>query len=320
MRTRVKAKARPRKGHPYAFKDYNDDCVIHQSMVGFLHDIWKGAPKPSFFFVATTDPDGNHWREHIVRANDVTVGLNRFLNAHSRWDFNLYFCPNPFSVDQRKTDFALPTRLAWCDIDDSDPSAYEPKPNHLWETSPGRFQGLWLWDKRHNVEEAERFSRSLADRHGGDNGWTITKMLRVPGSINHKPKYDEPFVKLASRNWNCVSERPEPTPDNGRTYQHAYQSLVMDHLAFAPLEVLKNHWAKLNASTRSLIRHKQVQADNRSNRIFALIAGLYEANATLDEIASVVWNSPYFRDKYGDDLSALETEVSRIIAKKEGAK
>ena len=46
-----------------------------------------------------------------------------------------------------------------------------------------------------------------------------------------------------------------------------------------------------------------------------MVAGLHEAGATLDEIASVIWSSPYFRDKYGDDQNALETEVSRIIAR-----
>jgi len=31
----------------------------------------------------------------------------------------------------------------------------------------------------------------------------------------------------------------------------------------------------------------------------------------------VIWSSPYFRDKYGDVLNALEVEISRIIAKME---
>jgi len=46
-----------------------------------------------------------------------------------------------------------------------------------------------------------------------------------------------------------------------------------------------------------------------------MVAGLHEAGATVDEIASVVWTSPYFRDKYGEDEEALETEISRIIAR-----
>ncbi len=51
-----------------------------------------------------------------------------------------------------------------------------------------------------------------------------------------------------------------------------------------------------------------------------MVAGLHEAGATLDEIASVIWSSPYFREKYGDNQNALETEISRIIAKLGGVK
>lgn len=46
-----------------------------------------------------------------------------------------------------------------------------------------------------------------------------------------------------------------------------------------------------------------------------MVTELDGAGATLDEIASVVWDSPYFRDKYGDDRNALERQVSNIISK-----
>ena len=312
MPSSMKAKNRPRFGHSYAFKDYDDDFAIHQSMVWFLHDIWKGAPEGSSLFVATSEPDGERWREHVISADKLIVGLNGFVRAHPRWDYNLYFCPNPFSRDRRKTALALPSRLGWCDMDDSDPDAYRPQPNHVWETSPGRFQALWLWDVRHEVSEAEAFSRTLAARHGGDTGWSITKMLRIPGSINHKPKYDEPVIRLISRNWRKTPERPEPLPN---TYGAEPKALDMNPHAHDPVAVLRKYRSKLTASTRSLIRHNRVMAPDRSNRIFAMVAGLREAGATLDEIASVIWSSPYFRDKYGDDQNALETEISRIIAR-----
>jgi hypothetical protein len=316
MPSSVKAQRRPLFGHPYAFKNYDDDFAIHQSMVGFLHDIWTGAAKDSFLFVATSDPDGERWREHAISADKMIVGLNRFFRAHSRWDYNLYFCPNPFSRAGRRRAFALRSRLGWCDMDDSDPDAYRPQPNHVWETSPGRFQALWLWDARYDVSEAEAFSRALAARHGGDNGWSITKMLRIPGSINHKPKYDEPIIRLASRNWRKTSERPEILPG----IQHAEpEAMDMNPHSHDRLAVLKKYRSKLDTSTRHLIRHNKVLADDRSARRYAMIAGLHEAGATLDEIASVIWSSPYFRDKYGDDQNALEIEVSRIIAKLEAA-
>lgn len=315
MRNRVNEQTRPDGWPTDAFKDYDDDENIRQSMVVFLSTVWKGAPSDSFLFVATTNPDGSKWREHIVRASKVKADLNRFLRKYSRWDHNLYFGGNPFSRDSRLKKYALPTSLGWCDMDASNPDAYRPQPNLLWETSPNRFQALWLWDTRHDVEEAERFSRSLADRHGGDSGWTITKMLRIPGSINHKPHYDEPFVRMVTQSWAKASERPEPTPDNGRTHDVAAQALDMNPHAHERLDVLRKHRSKLSASARTVIRHDRVLAPDRSKWIFMMVSELHGAGATLDEIASVVWGSPYFRDKYGNNLNALERQVSNIIAK-----
>ena len=315
MQPRVNEQIRPDDRHTDAFKDYNDDDNIHQSMVGFLSRIWIDAPNGSFLFLATTNPDGSKWREHVVRADKLKPDLNRFLRKFSRWDHNLYFSVNPFSRDRRLKEYALPTLLGWCDMDASNPDAYRPQPNLLWETSPDRFQALWLWDARHDFEEAERFSRSLADRHGGDSGWTITKMLRIPGSINHKPHYDEPFVRMVTQSWAKASERPEPTPDNGRTHNVAAQALDMNPHAHERLDVLRKHRSKLSASARTVIRHNRVLAPDRSKWIFMMVAELHEAGATLDEIARVVWGSPYFRDKYGNNLNALERQVSNIIAK-----
>lgn len=319
MRSRVNKVARPRAGNPYAFKDYEDDGNIHQSMVGFIESNWKGAPSDSCFFLASTDPDGENWREHVVYGDNITVGLNRFFNQHSRWDYNLYFCPNPFSKDRRKKEFARPTRFGWCDMDESDPEAYVPKANHLWETSPGRYQGLWPWDRWHTVEEAEGYSRSLAERHGGDSGWTITKMLRVPGSINHKPQYDEPFVRLVSQNWRRIADRPEPLAIKGRSYSAKPLLLDFDHKAHKRLDVIKKYRRDLDPKARSLIRDKKAYEQDRSDQIFHIVVGLHEVGANINEIASVVWDSPYFQDKHPDDLGALDAELSRIMAKIGGA-
>lgn len=315
MQPRVNEQTRPNERHTDAFKDYDDDDNIHQSMVGFLSCVWMGVPKYSFVFLATTNPDGSKWREHIVRADKLKADLNKFLRKYSRWDHNLYFSVNPFSRDRRLKDYALPTSLGWCDIDASNPYAYRPQPNLLFETSPERFQALWLWDAKHDVEDAERFSRSLAGRHGGDYGWTITKMLRIPGSINHKPQYDEPFVRMVSRDWERTTKRPKLTPDRGRNLGVAAQALDMNPNAHERLDVLRKHRSKLSASARTVIRHNRVLAPDRSKWIFLMVTELHEAGATLDEIASVVWDNPYFLDKYGQNRNALERQVSNIITK-----
>lgn len=315
MRIRVKRQARPNERQTDAFMDYDDDESSLDSMVGFLCRIWDDAPKDSFLFLATSNPDGSKWRDHVVRADKFKADLNRFLHKYSRWDHNLYFGVNPFSRNQRQKEFALPTSLAWCDMDGSDPGAYRPQPNVLWETSPNRFQALWLWDSKHDVEDAERFSRSLADRYGGDCGWTITKMLRLPGSINHKPHYDEPFARMVSQDWQRTVKRPKLTPESGRIHEFTSRSLTMNPNAHTRLEVWRKHRLKLSASARSVIRHNHVLAPDRSKWIFVMVTELFEAGATLDEIASVVWDSPYFLDKYGPNRKALERQVSNIINK-----
>ncbi len=44
---------------------------------------------------------------------------------------------------------------------------------------------------------AEQISRNIWAKDGGDKGgWSVTKMLRLPGTINHKPEYRKPVVTL----------------------------------------------------------------------------------------------------------------------------
>ncbi|MEP3298975.1 MAG: DNA-primase RepB domain-containing protein [Pseudoruegeria sp.] len=315
MRIRVNEQTRPNGWHTNAFKDYDDDKNIHQSMVVFLNCVWMGVPKDSFLFLATTNPDGSKWREHVVRADMLKADLNKFLRKYSRWDHNLYFGVNPFSQDRRLKEYALPTSLAWCDMDGSNPDAYRPQPNLLWETSPDRFQAIWLWDTKYDVEDAERFSRSLADRHGGDSGWSVTKMLRIPGSINHKPHYDEPFVRMVSQGWKRTAKRPKLVPEKRRLRGAATQSLDMNPNAYKRLDIWRKYRSKLSVSARTVIRHNNVLAPDRSKWIFVMVTELFEAGATLDEIASVIWDSPYFLDKYGQNRKALERQISNIVNK-----
>ena len=56
---------------------------------------------------------------------------------------------------------------------------------------------------------------------------------------------------------------------------------------------------------------------DRSKQVYHMIAGLYEAGATLDEIAVCLWPNPYFVSKYGQDEDKLAEEIERITGKLE---
>jgi hypothetical protein len=216
----------------------------------------------------------------------------------------------------RSADHAYFSRLGWCDVDDADPFKFSPDPSVVWQTSKGRSQALWYWDKPHSPTSAEAFSKALTYRHSGDvGGWSVTKFLRLPGSYNHKPAYDKPFVRLLHHDPALIAKRPQLLMGNERRHAVKSQRLELNPFAHKPFDVLKRYRRKLSASTAHLIRHPTIQAENRSNRIYAIVAGLHEAGAKRDEIASVLWRNPYFLSKHGNDHAALETEVSRIISK-----
>ena len=137
-------------------------------------------------------------------------GIEDFFTNHSFRLCDLYYCPNAFSRKRRLGVFALPTPYAHCDIDAADPAAFDPLPTLLTETSPGRFQGIWEFSKTVEPTQAEAVSRALA-QNGDRGGWSVTKMLRVPGSFNHKDMYDLPVVTVIRDLRTPIAIWPEST-------------------------------------------------------------------------------------------------------------
>ena len=244
------------------------------------------------------------------------AAIQPHLEKFSRPDWDQYFSPNLYRSPSRKLEEVHSTRLGWCDVDDADPFAFVPSPSVVWQTSPGRTQSLWFWDAYHSPKRAAAYSKALTYRHGGDKGGSApNKLLRLPGSFNHKPGYRKPFIPLLWFDPQSIRERPGHLADSQVSQASEFVLATMNPEAHDRREVLKKYRLKLDVSTRHLIAQDQAAAPDRSRRIFAMVAGLHQAGATLDEIASVIWGSPYFREKYWDDQNALETEVSRITAK-----
>jgi len=284
----------------------------------FLSTVW-GLPKASrqdLFGALCFRRKGTSSMIHRFIAWKDGFAPNSDLERFSRHDWDQYFSPNLYRSPSRKLEEVRSTRLGWCDVDDADPYAFVPSPSVVWQTSPGRTQALWFWDVYHSPKRAAAYSKALTYRHGGDKGGSApNKLLRLPGSFNHKPEYDKPFIPLLWFYPQPITERPDLLAASEGFPATKFSPATLKPNAHDRRTVLKKYRMKLDVSTRHLIAHDQASAPDRSRRIFAMVAGLYQAGATMDEIASVVWGSPYFREKYGDDQNALETEISRIVAR-----
>lgn len=257
------------------------------------------------------------------------------MKAHLHDD--LYWCPSLFETTDRKIEVAMDEHALWADLDEVDPRKLHDntdfKPTVAWETSPGRYQGLWLGNPAMGDflgaswpgNENQRLTYLLgADK----SGWDTTQLLRIPGWGNHKPEY---------------SRRGKPAPgkllwDRGPLYDindfkglpEVRGALTQDKLgdildseieAIDVTKVKARVKLKLNRRQRELLHThpdtpmvKGEQGDN----LWYLIRGLADAGCTVQEIVAIaktsVWNKFAGR---GDELKRLITEATKGIDQRE---
>lgn len=104
--------------------------------------------------------------------------------------YNQYFCPHLLSKPIRKKEYVEITPNSWADLDSCNPNNLLIPASVVLESSPGRYQAFWLFDKPVDKADAEDLSRRIAYFHkeqGADtSGWDLTQLLRIPGTGNYK--------------------------------------------------------------------------------------------------------------------------------------
>lgn len=298
---------------PPRFKPLTTGRTNHaatEAAIRFLSDLWTFHPR-AYTFIGTRC--GERWRDHAIRG-DRLPEITSILEAFPADRFDTYFCPNAFAEPYRRAALAVPTCYAWCDIDDADPDVYDPQPNILWETSPDRFQGIWKWRDELPGHVAEQVSRNIWAKDGGDKGgWSVTKMLRLPGTINHKPEYDHPVVTLQVYDArpqklprSIIAQTPDRTPlDTGS----------MKITGFNPDRIMRRYRRAMGLQAGTLMTAKRVLRRDRSGAVYRIVIAMIEAGAEDVEIAAVLLVNPYFQSKWGTDLSKAKDQIVRIRAR-----
>jgi len=159
--------------------------------VAFLMKVWEQQCEPGEFVCLSAK--GNGWKDYSFPFDSELPGkLANWLEVNGKK--NLYFCPLPFTKPKRSKELVARSRFLWSDIDEADFSKCPP--SVLWESSPGRHQGLWSVGKALTPDDAAEQSRRLAYYLGADKGgWDLTQVLRIPGTPNLKYPA-KPLVRL----------------------------------------------------------------------------------------------------------------------------
>lgn len=284
--------------------------ATNSAMSKFLAKVWDYKHSASTFLY-TRRAGTDHMVRHRIRG-DRELKITKVLDAQPPEEHDVFFCPNAFNGPSNRKVWALPTRYAWSDIDDADPEGFDPKPNALWETSKGRYQGLWIWPKQYPAEDAQQFCRNLWLHFGGDKGaWSANKLLRVPGTTNHKRSRHQAFVRL-------LRFDPEPqtitkeVADLSRMHMRSSSADSIDPYVHDPEKVMQKYGPKIGQYAKYHMRTDRLRADDRSGKVYLIVRKLMSAGASDDEVASVLRVNVYFTDKWGDDLCELERQIIKI--------
>jgi hypothetical protein len=178
----------------------------------FLLKVW-GLQCETGDFVCLSSK-GSSWKDFSF-PYDGQLGpkLDQWLEVNKLKD--MYFCPLPFSAAKRSKELVQRSRVLWSDIDEGNYKKSEP--SILWESSPGRFQGLWILPKTVDPETAAQGSKQMAYYLGGDRGgWDLTQVLRIPGTPNNKYD-DKPTVTLKHFTNNVLRKIPQSLIDRWRS-------------------------------------------------------------------------------------------------------
>ena len=162
-----------------------------------ISQAWGPEDNEGYCFFPWVEGEKRSFRTKSFQWPSQRSDIIAHMQAHEGHD--LYWCPMLFDSDARRVEHAQEEYSLWADLDESDPNKIPRKwkPSVAWETSPGRYQALWL------LEDPEIEDLYGASKKGADNqrmtymvdadpsGWDTTQLLRLPGWTNHKPQYED---------------------------------------------------------------------------------------------------------------------------------
>lgn len=220
-------------------------------------------------------------------------------------DFNVFMCYAPIDGDDRLLENAKPTRFLVADIDGAE-IPEEFKPSYYWETSPNKYQGLWISDKVITPENYEVLARAMVKKFKFDSASDIVHLYRIPTTVNHK--YATP------------QEVSEPKGD-GTVYrrQDIFEILEYDKYkkSTKKKKVKSKRIPNKDYDLEELYKKYEVkplvdrEITDRSAYVYAIAKALYEQGAKSSEVKFVVMSTE--QDKW--DRDEIDKVLLRIKSK-----
>lgn len=182
----------------------------------------------------------------------VQQDAQKWLHQMNSQRFEVYLSMNRLAEDAttRQKPSVVEIRHIYCEFDHHATERVQalrglddiPTPNHIIESSPGRFQVIWRV-QGFEKDQAEQLMRGMVRELGADPACTdCSRVLRLPGFVNHK--YAEPHL-VTVQNLTDKVYRPESYPEFAKESSRAYiaERTGTKRVDGAPISQSERDWA-----------------------------------------------------------------------------
>ena len=222
--------------------------------------------------------------------------------------YDLYLSFTPTGGKERKKTNAHDTYIIAQDIDGA-PIPTDLPPSYYWETSPNKYQGVWVLDNKVNPQEHEILCRKLVKKYGFDPcGVDIVHLYRIPSTVNHKYATDFKVSGLQG----------EGTVYRKRDFMKYLEDVDISSRAVVEHEDIEYLNLDLDAVLEEYNAFKEFThelAVDRSEWAWKLEQKMIMNGASKEEVKFVLLNAPDGKAKFTEET--VDAEVNRAFAKSE---
>lgn len=231
-----------------------------------------------------------HWPSEAERMCEV---VEKMSDKDVYWSPMLFHKPSTLSSSRHATKSNVKcVASVYADLDGLHPDDLFLEPTVLVKSSPEHYHAYWRLSDYRSLGnlDLEQLNRGVYQTHadtGVDRGWPLAKKLRVPGTMNTKPKYGLPTpvsVEFNDRESYSVREftaaySPASTPK---------VDLIMEMPEIDQGGALKVLYELKDSRIMALYADDPLPSDDWSALMYSLECSLFEAGVELADVFTVV--------------------------------
>lgn len=225
-----------------------------------------------------------------------------------REKFDLYICFTPCEGKQRKKPNAKDSFVIAQDIDGV-PIPEDLPPSYYWQTSPGKYQGVWILDNAVTPQEHETICRKLVKKYNFDPcGSDIVHFYRIPSTRNHK--YASSFAVSGMKGDGKVYRKRDiikHLKDVDINTSIVTNNELIEYKEYDLEELLLNYSVKQ--------AFNNILGSDRSEWAWNIEQKMIINGASKEEVKFVLLNAPDVMAKF--TKKTVDAEVNRVFAKVE---